>query len=129
MGIIKKIVDAKRQNQPIVTCWGTGAAFREFVYAPDAAQCVIQALNNYENVETPLAISTTDEVTIKQLTELIVELVGYKGSIEWDTSKPDGQLRKSLDITNMPQYIGYKMTPLRDGLKKTISWYVNESGK
>lgn len=124
MGIIKRIVNAKRQNLPSIECWGTGQVFREFIYAGDVANSLIDVMENYDNPMCPINISTEDEVSIYDLTYKIAKIVGYEGEINWDTTKPDGQKRKSLDISNMREYVKSKFTPIDVGLKKTIDWYM-----
>lgn len=123
--LIKRFVDAKEQNLSEVSCWGTGSPLREFIYCKDAAACLLQILEKYEELE-PINISSGEEISIRELTELIVELVGYEGKVLWDTSKSDGQMRKSLDITKMNKYIEHKFTNIKDALKETIEWYTNE---
>jgi|SRR5690606_12074578 len=124
-GLIRKFVEAYESGAPSVTLWGSGSPQREFIYCYDAAQAIIQALLWYENVEIPLNIGSRQEVTIRELAEMIAEIVGYTGKIEWDTSRPDGQMRKYLDseeFFSRPE-LCVKMTPLRDALESTIEWY------
>lgn len=123
MGIIKRVVEAKRNNLPSIECWGTGNVYREFVYAKDAARALYEVMQNYHNSMCPINISTEDEIAIYTLTYMIADIVGYTGRIKWDTSKPDGQLRKSLDITNMKEYIKFDFTPIKVGLTNTVKWY------
>lgn len=123
MGIVKRFVDAKERELPYVECWGHGLVFREFVYANDAARALVSVMDKYDNPLCPLNISSKDEVSIRDLTNLVAKLVGYTGEIRWDESKPSGQLRKSLDITDMGKYVDFEFTPLEEGLKQTIEWY------
>ena len=121
--IIKKCVDAKRANLDSITAWGTGKATREFLYADDCAEAIIHATERYEKSE-PVNIGAGFEITTKELTELIVELTGFKGEIKWDSSKPDGQPRRCLDVTKAEKELGFKAKiDFREGLKKTIEWY------
>lgn len=120
--LIKRFVDAERNGLPEVICWGTGAPLREFIYCRDAAACLLQALDKYDE-PGPINISSGDEISIKELTELIVELTGYNGKVVWDSSKPDGQMRKSLDITKMNRHIKHQFTDIKEALKETIEWY------
>ena len=121
--IIKKCVDALRSKSDSITAWGTGAATREFLYVDDCAEAIILATEKYSSSE-PVNVGTGFEISMKELTELIAELTGFKGRIEWDTSKPDGQPRRCLDVTRAKNEFGFEAkTGFRDGLKKTIKWY------
>jgi len=124
MGIIKRVVNAKRQNLPYIECWGSGQVFREFIYAGDVANALIDVMENYNNPMCPINVSTEDEISIYDLTYKIAEIVGYTGEIKWDTTKPDGQKRKSLDISNMREYVKSEFTPIEIGIRKTIEWYM-----
>lgn len=126
MGIIKRVVDAKRQDLPSIECWGTGQVFREFIYAGDVANALIDIMENYDNPMCPINVSTEDEISIYDLTYKIAKIVGYEGEIKWDITKPDGQKRKSLDITNMRDYVKSEFTPIDTGLENTIKWYMEK---
>jgi GDP-L-fucose synthase len=122
--LIKKCVDAvDRGNQQIVA-WGAGRASREFLYVEDAARAIVMATEQYDQPE-PVNLGSGMEITIRNLLELIVELTGFQGEIIWDTSKPDGQPRRSLDISRAKQAFGFEaQTDFRAGLRKTIDWYL-----
>jgi len=121
--LIKKCVDARRQAEATIEVWGTGKATREFFYVEDAAQAIVEATGKYNKSE-PVNIGAGFEISIKDLTELIVELTNYKGKIIWDSTKPDGQPRRMLDTTRAYQEFGFKAkTDFREGLRKTIEWY------
>jgi GDP-L-fucose synthase len=121
--LIKKFVDAKKSNDPVVTCWGTGAPEREFIYVEDAAKLIIKAMENWYGEEI-LNLSSGQTKTIKDLSELVASIVGYQGSIEWDTTKADGQMKKSLNIDEMKKaFPDFAFTPLEDGIRKTADWY------
>ena len=108
---------------PEVVVWGTGKATREFFYVEDAAEAIILATERY-NKSDPVNIGAGFEISIKELVNLIVKLTGFKGSINWDASKPDGQPRRMLDTTKAEQEFGFKAkTDFREGLRKTIEWY------
>ena len=120
---IRKCVEAKEKNKNHIVVWGTGKAIREFLYVEDAAIGIILATEKYNKSE-PVNLSSGFEISIKGLLELISELTGFDGEIKWDTTKPDGQLRRCLDITKAEKEFGFKAkTDLREGLKKTIDWY------
>jgi len=121
--IIKKCVDARRNGDSSITCWGTGNATREFLYVSDAAEAIVLAAENYNSHE-PINIGTGTEISIKELTELIVKLTKFNGTIQWDTSYPDGQPRRCLDIRRAKQHLGFSaQTKLEDGIASTIDWY------
>ena len=124
-GLIKKFVDAKNTNDDCVACWGTGDPIREFIYVKDTAEILLRTLEVY-NEDMPLNISSGQECTIRALSELIAKKVGYEGKIVWDTSHPDGAMKKTLDVTKMKHYLGeYNFTPLEQGIEETIKWYNN----
>ena len=121
--VIRKCLEAKRNQEPEIVCWGDGSPTREFLYGEDAAKGIYLALLRY-NGHDPVNLGTGSEISIKNLVEEIVSLTGYKGKIRWDKSKPNGQLRRCVDTSKAQAYFGFKaMTPLREGLKKTIDWY------
>lgn len=121
--LIKKCVDAKKSGSSTITCWGTGAATREFLYVKDAAEAIVLATERYNESE-PINIGSGMEISIKDLVTLIANLSGFDGKIEWDTSKPDGQPRRCLDTQKAKNAFGFEaQTSFKEGLKKTIEWY------
>lgn len=120
--LIRKFVDAKNNNSPRVECWGTGNPKREFMFCEDAGEAIVQALERYED-SIPLNIGTGIEVTIKELVEIIVEEVGYEGEVFWDSSKPDGQMKKLLDTNKMKDTLDMDLVSLKQGIGKTVKWY------
>jgi GDP-L-fucose synthase len=121
--LIKKFTDAKRNGYPFVEVWGTGAASREFLYVEDAARGLVLAAERY-NKPDPVNLGSGMEITIRDLVVLISELTGYHGEIHWDTTKPDGQPRRCLDVSRAKREFGFEATmPFREGLKRTIAWY------
>lgn len=121
--LIKKCVDAVDNNGGKVVCWGTGNVSREFVYVEDAAEGLLLAAEFYNDPE-PVNIGAGFEITIKELAEKIAELCGFKGELLWDTSKPDGQPRRSLDTSRGKRTFGFEAkTGFDEGLKRTIEWY------
>jgi nucleoside-diphosphate-sugar epimerase len=123
--LIRKVVESKIEDKPFVQCLGTGKPKREFMYVRDGAEGVVQALEKYEDSFETLNIGTGTEITIKDLIEKIVKCVGYEGKISWDTSRPDGQMKKLLDTTKMQDILDLDITEIDDGLERTISWYMN----
>jgi GDP-L-fucose synthase len=121
--LIKKCVDAIDSDADHINCWGTGNVSREFIYVADAAEGILLAAEHYNGPE-PVNIGAGFEITIKELAEKIVELTGFTGEIRWDSSRPDGQPRRRLDVSKANKYFGFKAkTPFNEGLKATIDWY------
>ena len=126
--LIKKFTDAKRDHKPEVEVWGTGSASREFLYVDDAARGIILATERY-NKPDPVNLGAGMEITIRDLVDLIQELTQYSGDIRWDISKPDGQPKRSLDVSRAEKEFGFKAEmPFREGLQRTIKWYQKHSG-
>ena len=128
--LIKKCYDAMSQepramsHQPI-TVWGTGKPTREFLYVEDAAEGILMATEKYNKPE-PINLGAGFEISIKDLVELIAKLTGFKGEIVWDTTKPDGQPRRCLDITKAEKIFGFKARiGFKAGLERTLRWYEN----
>ncbi|MCK4306675.1 GDP-L-fucose synthase [candidate division WOR-3 bacterium] len=121
--LIKKIFDAKESGKDYITVWGTGKATREFLYAEDAAEGIILATEKYNKSE-PVNLGSGCEISIKELVELIAEITGFDGEIRWDTSKPDGQPRRCLDVSRAKEAFGFEAkVGFREGLEMTIEWY------
>jgi len=122
--IIVKVSQAMKNDNPNVTLWGTGAASREFLYVEDCCDAILKAIVSDPGPE-PINIGTGHEVTIKTLVTEICALMEYDGHLLWDTSKPDGQPRRCLNTDRAQERLGFTaQTNLRDGLKKTIAWYL-----
>jgi len=127
--LIRKFYEAKINNSGEVIVWGSGKATREFIYAEDCAEGIVKAAQSYDKPE-PVNIGTGIETPIRDLAEKIKDLIGYKGDIVWDSSKPDGQPRRCLDVSRAAKEFGFKAkTNFDEGLKKTIGWYINSSAK
>lgn len=125
---IRRFVDAVETNATSVTLWGSGAPLREFLHVDDLAQAVVLATQSYDS-PIHLNIGTGKDLSIKELALLIASLAGFKGEIIWDTSKPDGTPRKTLDVSRI-KALGWKPTiRLEDGIASTIAWYKNASEK
>jgi GDP-L-fucose synthase len=121
--LIRKFVDAKKSNAPEVVIWGDGSASREFLYVEDCAEAVIKATELYDECD-PVNIGVGMEITIKDLVTMVSTKVGYKGSVVYDTTKPNGQPRRSLDTQKASQKFGFiAKTSFSEGLDKTIAWY------
>ena len=122
--LIKKFVEAVEKGKDDVVVWGTGKPTRGFLYVEDAAEGILLATEKY-NKSDPVNLGTDLEISIKDLAELIGRLCGFKGKIIWDTSKPDGQPRRKLDISRAVREFSFKAKmDFEKGLKRTIEWYI-----
>ncbi len=123
--LIRKFVEAKKRNDNEVVVWGTGNVSREFLYVEDAARGIVRALLNYNKPE-PVNLGTGEEIKIKDLIKIVKDLVGYKGNLVWDDSKPDGQPKRKLNTSLAELEFGFKSTvSLKMGLEETLSWYLD----
>lgn len=121
--LIRKCVEAKEGKTSEIVLWGDGTPTREFLYVEDAAEGILLAAEQY-NHSQPLNLGTGEEIAIKALATMIAAEIGYEGRITWDTTKPNGQPRRCLDVSRIKQAIGFQAKhALRDGLRKTIQWY------
>lgn len=126
--LIRKCVDAMRRaasnlSPQTLTVWGTGSPTREFLYVEDAAEGILLAAERY-NQSDPVNLGAGFEISIRELVERITTLSGFTGEVIWDSSKPDGQPRRCLDVSKAEKLFGFRaMTPLDVGLKRTIDWY------
>jgi GDP-L-fucose synthase len=122
--LIRKCIEAQERGDREIIAWGTGAPTREFLYVDDAAEGILLAAERYNSSE-PVNLGSAEEISIKNLLETIAELTGFAGEIVWDAEKPDGQPRRSLDTSRAEREFGFRaQTSFRDGLKRTIDWYV-----
>ena len=127
--LIKKFYEAKIESNPEVEVWGTGKATREFLYVEDCAEALVLATEKYDKPD-PVNIGAGFEISIKDLANKIKDIVGFKGELVWDTTKPDGQPRRSLDTTKAEKEFGFKAKiDFGEGLKKTIEWYMEYRDK
>jgi GDP-L-fucose synthase len=124
--LIRKFIAARDEGRESVEVWGTGAASREFLYVADAARAILLATEEYDGAE-PVNVGAGREVTIRELVETIGNLTGFDGSIEWDTSRPDGQPRRMLETSRARTQFGFEAeVDLEDGLERTIAWWEAE---
>jgi GDP-L-fucose synthase len=123
--LIRKWVEAEQANAPSVVVWGTGKAIREFIYVEDCADAIVMAAEVYDDCATPLNIGTGVGTSIRELSETIHEVSGFRGKMTWDSDKPDGAAKKVLDVTRMKTVLDGWTPPtdLKSGLTKTIAWY------
>jgi len=121
--MIRKMCDRPER----IVLWGDGSPTREFLFVEDAAEALTLAAERYDGPE-PVNIGTGEEISIRALAELIAELTGFDGEIEWDASRPNGQPRRKLDTSRAHELFGFDAaTSLRDGLEKTIEWYRSQA--
>ncbi|MCF7908425.1 MAG: GDP-L-fucose synthase [Candidatus Omnitrophica bacterium] len=124
--LIKKCFDAIDNNHQEIAVWGTGKPTREFLYAEDAARGIVLAAEKYNGSE-PINLGSGFEISIKDLVNLIVKLTGFKGKIIWDVSKPNGQPKRTLDVSKAKREFGFKAkVKFNQGLKQVIDWYKKE---
>lgn len=122
--LILKFYNAMKEGSQTVTLWGTGSASREFLHAADCGRAVVMAAKAKDVGPEPINIGTGQEITIRDLAETIADLMGYEGTLEWDSSKPDGQPRRCLDVSRAKERLGFEaIIGLRDGLRSTIDWF------
>lgn len=122
--LIRKFYEAKVNNESEVHCWGTGGATREFLFSEDAAKAIVKAVLNNLDTELPINLGTGSDISIKDLAELIANLVEYKGKIVFTAKVSDGQPKRRLDVSRAKDMLGFTAeTSLEEGLKKTIEWY------
>lgn len=124
---IRRFIEAKETNAPKIICYGDGSPTREFLFSDDLADALVFLMNEYDDPNI-INIGPHREISIKELAELVAQIVGYKGKIVWDTSKPNGTPRRALDTTKMDN-LGWKSTTsLEDGLAITINWFLSNRG-
>jgi GDP-L-fucose synthase len=122
--LIRKCAEAKAGKSTQITVWGDGSPTREFLYVEDAAEAIVLATERYDGAQ-PVNLGTGEEITIRNLTELIAAEIGFNGEFIWDTSKPNGQPRRCLDVTRAKELFGFQATHrLRSGIAKTIAWFL-----
>lgn len=121
--LIRKCIEAQVRGENQVVLWGDGSPTREFLYVKDAAQGILQAAEHYNGIE-PVNLGAGMEISIRDLANLIARLSGFEGEFIWDTSKPNGQPRRGLDVRRAKEYFGFEaQTPFEEGLRQTIAWY------
>jgi GDP-L-fucose synthase len=121
--LIRKCLEAKERGEDQVILWGDGSPTREFLYVEDAAEGLVLAAERYNGPE-PFNLGSGQEISIRDLAELIARLTGFQGKIAWDTSKPNGQPRRALDTSRAEKFFGFRaQTQFEEGLRRTIEWY------
>jgi GDP-L-fucose synthase len=121
--LVRKCVEAAERGDASVPCWGTGRASREFLHVDDCAEGIVRAAEALED-PVPVNLGTGSEVTIRVLAETVARLCGFRGTLEWDASRPDGQPRRCLDVQRAERLLGWRARiALEDGLRQTVEWY------
>jgi GDP-L-fucose synthase len=121
--LIRKMVEAQERDEGSITLWGDGSPTREFLYVDDCVEALVLAAARYDG-PAPVNVGTGEEISIRDLAELVREVTGYAGEIAWDASQPNGQPRRKLDTTRAEQLFGFRArVPLREGLPRTVAWY------
>ena len=121
--LIRKCIEAKQTGAEEIVAWGTGNATREFLYVEDAAEAIVRASEKYSKPDL-VNLGSGEEISVRDLLEMIRAMVGATGVVRWDRTKPDGQPRRSLDTSRAAREFGWRAkTSLRDGLKETIEWF------
>lgn len=121
--LIRKVDEAKRNNKKYVEVWGDGTPTREFIYVEDAAHAIVLATKSYEKSE-PVNIGSGEEISIKDLAILVAKYMDFKGEIIWDTTRPNGQPRRNLDVSKAAREFNFRAKiPFTVGIKRTIQWY------
>jgi len=122
--LIRKCVEATEEKRDEIVLWGDGSPTREFLYVEDAAEGIVAATQLYDKPE-PVNLGSGREISIRELANKVAEIVGYRGRIVWDTSKPNGQPRRCLDVSLAQREFGFQAhTTLDEGLRRTLSWYL-----
>jgi GDP-L-fucose synthase len=121
--LIRKAIEAQERGDEELVAWGDGSPTREFLYVEDAAEGILTATEKYNSSE-PVNLGSGYEISIKDLTEMIIRLTGFQGKLVWDTSKPNGQPRRGLDVSRAYERFGWKaQMPFEEGMKRTIQWF------
>jgi len=124
--LIKKFVEARESGAGFVTAWGDGSPTREFLHVDDAAEGILLATERYDKPE-PVNLGSGMEISIRELTERIAGLVGYKGEIRWDTTQPNGQPRRRLDVSRAEREFGFRARMgFQEGLRGVVDWYLRQ---
>ncbi|MBU0490765.1 MAG: GDP-L-fucose synthase [Chloroflexi bacterium] len=124
--LIRKCVEARDRDDDHIVLWGDGSPTREFLYVADAAQGILLAAEHFDGPE-PVNLGSGQEISIRDLAQIIVRLTGFQGHIVWDTTRPNGQPRRALDTSQARRLFGFQaQTPFEEGLQRTIEWYTEQ---
>lgn len=121
--LIRKAIEAQERGEKELVAWGDGSPTREFLYVEDAADGIVTAAEKYNGPE-PVNLGSGYEISIKDLTEMVIRLTGFEGKLVWDTEKPNGQPRRGLDVSRAKEYFGWQaQVPFEEGMRRTIEWF------
>ena len=121
--VIPDLIRKMIESPEVVVLWGDGSPTREFLYVDDCVEGLVLAAERYDGAD-PVNLGAGKEISIRELAELIADVTGFTGRIEWDTTKPNGQPRRSVDASRARELFGFEArTPLREGLERTVAWY------
>jgi GDP-L-fucose synthase len=121
--LIRKAIEAQERGDRELVAWGDGSPTREFLYVQDAADGIVTAAEKYNGSE-PVNLGSGYEISIKNLTEMVIRLTGFEGVLVWDTEKPNGQPRRGLDVSRAKEYFGWQaQVPFEEGMRRTIEWF------
>jgi len=121
--LIRKAIEAQERGDKELVAWGDGSPTREFLYVEDAADGIVTAAEKYNGSE-PVNLGSGYEISIKDLTEMVIRLTGFEGKLVWDTEKPNGQPRRGLDVSRAKAYFGWQaQVPFEEGMRRTIEWF------
>ena len=127
--LIRKAVEAKERGDKELFAWGDGSPTREFLYVEDAADAIVAAAEKY-NGDLPVNLGSGYEISIKNLTEMIVKMTGFEGKLTWQTDKPNGQPRRGLDVSRAKELFGWgAQVPFEEGMRRTIEWFKENRAK
>jgi GDP-L-fucose synthase len=127
--LIRKAIEAQERGDTELIAWGDGSPTREFLYVEDAADGIVTAAEKYNGPE-PVNLGSGYEISIKDLTEMVIRLTGFEGKLVWDTEKPNGQPRRGLDVSRAKEYFGWQaQVPFEEGMRRTIVWFKENRDK
>jgi GDP-L-fucose synthase len=127
--LIRKAIEAQESGAQEIVAWGDGSPTREFLYVEDAAEGIVTATERYDSSD-PVNLGSGYEISIKDLTEMIIKMVGFEGNLVWDTEKPNGQPRRGLDVSRAKERFGWSaQMNFEEGMKRTIAWYRQNKDK
>ena len=121
--LIRRMCEAKKSGVTSITNWGTGTPLREFLHVDDLASAVLTLLAEYDSPEI-INVGTGEDLSIKEISQLVADAVGYTGAIEWDFTKPDGTPRKLLDVSRLKSLGWTPSVPLDKGVRRTVRWFL-----
>jgi GDP-L-fucose synthase len=127
--LIRKAAEAREKGEKEIIVWGDGSPTREFLYVEDAADGIVTAAEKYNGAD-PVNLGSGYEISIKALAEMVCRMTGFSGKLVWDTTKPNGQPRRGLDVSRAKEYFGWSaQVPFEEGMRRTIDWFQQNRDK